>query len=221
MSNATQTQPLFGAAAARVLPTLACIGKVVSVGAPTLTKPNPETGIQYVMYNIGIQGFGASRNSKVNFMIRPEWLVPGFDPGSFESIDGGKGLEFMYGRHIARRGDVSTLQGLVGCDDTTFAAFCEKLATANGDPAAIGVALSDFLIEEGNGALVGYILRQQQEKAGVDEETGKNLYVGTQYYEVNSYFTPNEKGRKRQYDKAKTGTGSAFKVQFTEDDVEA
>lgn len=221
MSTATQAQPLFGAAAARVLPTLACIGKVVSVGPPTLTKPNAETGIQYVMYNIGIQGYGASRNSKINFMIRPEWLVPGFDPSSFDSIEGGKGLEFMYGRHIARRGDTSTLQGLVGGDNDTFAAFCEKLAAANGDPAGIGTALSEFLIEEGNGSLFGYVLRQQQEKAGVDEETGKNTYVGTQYYEVSSFFTPNEKGRKRQYDKASATSNGSFKVQFTEDDVPA
>jgi hypothetical protein len=218
--TATETQPIFGAAAAREMPTLACIGRVVGIDAPKETKGENEFGIKYHMYNIHLEGYGAGRKAKINFMIRPEWLIPGFNPATFESVEGGKGMEFMYGKHVSRRNDISTLQGLVGCNDEAFNVFCQALASAEGDPQGIYAVLQDILVEQGYGALVGYVLKQGREKGGFDED-GKQLYLPTAFYEINNFFNPNEKGRASQYKRAEGSTGGKFKVQFTEDDIPA
>ena len=228
MSTATETQPVFGEVAARALPALACIGKVVKVEVPTETKGGEDgTGVKYLMYNIHLEGYGAGRKARVNLMIRPEWLHQSFNPSSFAEIEGGSSMEFLYAKAIAQRGQISILQGLVGvskADDPRWGAFCSALMSANGEPMEIHAVLQDWLIEQENGNFVGYILKQQREKAGFDED-GKQLYTPTQYYEVNGFFEPNEKGRKAQYDRAdRTAGGTAdrtFKVQFTEDDVPA
>lgn len=221
MATATTTQPTFAEASAREMPTLSCIGKVVSVSEPKETQKN-DKGINYIQYDIALEGYGASRNMVVRMRVRPEWFTPGFKPGSFKEIDGGTGLEFFYGKNIAQKGSISTLQGLVGArnaQEEGFALFAAALFATEGDPVKLGEALSNYLIEEGNGSLVGYVLKQQQEKAGVDEETGKNVYTKTQFYEVGNWFVPDEKGRKSQYTRAEKSEDGSFRVSFTEDDV--
>jgi hypothetical protein len=208
---------------ARELPTLACIGRVTKIEEPKATKVN-EHGINYLMIPIHIEGYGASRGTKVNFMFRPEWLKEGFRSRDLAKVEGGKGLLAVYGNNISQKGKVSTLKGLVGSVDEEFDALADTLLTLSpGEEVPTGEqvasALQKVLIDEEKGQRIGYVLRQQREKTeDVDPDTGKPIYVLTPYYEVNEFYTPNEKGRKRQYNRAER-TPDTFKVQFTEDDV--
>jgi len=216
----TQTSG-FAKAEAKALPKLGCIGRVLAVGEARATKSGA-----YEMIPIEIEGYGASRSIKVFFMFRPDWLTPGFDPESLQDFEGGSGLLWNYERNVSQKGSVSLLQGLAGgteegLDKVAEAIFALPVNETTGGPDSDAVAdvLSRILVDEGQGNLVGYVLRQQQEKIGTDPETNKGIYQRTQFYEVANWFTPNEKGRERIRRSAARATKGSFFVQFTDEDV--
>lgn len=211
----------FREAEAKPMPTLACIGRVSKIGEPKDTKVN-EHGFNYVLIPIEIEGYGASRNTKVNFMFRPEWIDENFNPKTLGELEGGKGLLAVYSSNIAQRGRVSVLKGVAGGDSDAFDAIATALMGADltANPGeAVAAVLEDYLIGQELGKVVGYTLRQQSEKTDETDENGRAIYVKTQYYEVGEFFAPTERNRERQYKRAKTAEEGKFKVLFTEDDV--
>jgi hypothetical protein len=213
---------MFAKASVRKKPTVACIGYVSDIGEAKPTRVN-EYGFNYIMIPIQLAGYGASLPIKVNFMFRPEWLQPGFDPESLHELEHGSTLYSQYSRHINQAGGgISTLFGLVGADDEKFNQLAEALQEvapeAESDPEIVANVLREKLVDEELGKLVGYVLSQQKEKS-VDPETGKVTYLLTPYYQVDSFFVPDEKGRARQIRRAEKTTDGSFRVYFAEEDV--
>ena len=211
----------FQEAEARDLPTLACIGRVTKVNEPKFTKVN-ENGINYIMIPVEVEGFGASRNTRVNFMFRPEWLDEKFSPRTLKDVEGGKGLLAVYGNNISQKGKISTLAGLAGTNKEAFATLSDALINLDQASETIAQDVADtlkkVLIDDGVGANIGYILTQQTEKTDEVDERGKPVYVKTQYYQVGEFFEPTQANRDKQYKRAERQTDGSFKVMFTEDD---
>lgn len=210
----------FKEGSAKKLPTLACIGRVQEVGEPKAT----ESG-KYFIIPVKIEGYGASRSTRANFMFRKNWFTNGFDPESLLEYEGGNGYYFVYGKNIAQKGSVSLLKGLVGDDDDKFDTLATALQSLPGSeteegPSATDIAetLRTYLVDEGNGENLGYILRQQRTKAGEDSE-GKAKYTLEPYYEISEFGSGDEKWRDRQYKRAERTTNGGFKVGFTEEDA--
>lgn len=210
----------FSEASAKKLPVLACIGRVSNVGEAKTS----ESGV-YSMIPINIEGYGASRSTKLMFMFRPEWLVHGFDSASLKEYENGKALEFIYGKNINVRGGISVLKGLVGADDEAFETLADSIMglpidekVGGPNPAQVADVLREFLIENEKGARIGYTLKQQRTKVGTNDE-GKPIYKDEPYYEVSEFWVADEKGRDRQFKRAQKDSSGNFKVTFTEEDT--
>lgn len=211
----------FSSTEAKKLAKLTCIGRVQSVGECKVSNSG-----KYLTIPIEIEGYGASRSIRVWFTFQPEWLTNGFKTESFREYgDEGKKMEKVFASNIQQDGAISLLQGLTGGTKEgleKLAAVIQALPINEevGGPTGSDVAdaLREYLVDEENGALVGYVLSQQRNFVGVDPDTNKGIYKNTPYYEVNTYFVPDEKGRKRQVAAAARAAKGTHYVQFSEDD---
>ena len=217
----------FAKAEAKKLPGLGCIGRVQSVGEAKESKPKGEaTSGNYMVVPIEIEGYGASRSIRVHFLYRPEWFAEGFDSNTLLELDGGTGFEFVYGTNFGRDGQIGLLQGLTGGTEAGLDALAARIQalpldadTGGPSPEDVAATLEDVLVNEEAGKLVGYVLKQQQTKTGVNPDTGKMTYANTPFYEVDQWFVPNDKGRARVQKRAAKASKGTFFVQFTDEDV--
>lgn len=209
----------FKDTSARKMPTLACLGRVQEVEEAAASKSG-----NYIMVPIKIEGYGASRSTRTQFMYRADWLDPNFNPESLLQFEGGNGLYFVYGKNINQKGQISTLKGVVGAKEEPFEALSSQLQALPGvgtedgpKPEDVAATLRTFLVDEGNGEF-GYILRQQRTKAGEDAE-GKPVYTFEPYYEIAEFGSGDEKWREKQYKRAERTPNGSFRVCFTEEDA--
>lgn len=200
-----QTLNLFARPEASEKPSLICVGTVTAVEEAKLTKPNPDTGINYIMARVTLTPLGAGRTIKENLLFRPEWLDPSFNPASFKSMgDAGRGPAFVYASTIIGadgNNRLSKLEGLAGSPEA-FSRLASLLLGLPKDEKGVPSledltgTLTNFFLEDNQGVQIGYVLRQATQKAvGVDEETGepKTVKVLTDNYEVGQYFYPTSK----------------------------
>lgn len=210
-----------------------CVGVISELSELKLTAPkndangNPKT--QYLMLPFKIKPLASGQASRGQVLLRPEWIVPGFNPTEeFDTdSDAGKSALRVYQSNIkapkARQGStqaISQLAGLCGTEErwNTLAGKLLGLgieSTAPGYINALNKIFQDFLFPNGAAAktvdgddiAVGYKLVQQREK---NEETGK--YEDRSGYQLGEFFYPTDAVvDKLREDAAEKGT---FKVGF-------
>ena len=231
----------FKSAQAAEKPKLACVGRLSGLGDTGFT----DSG-DYIKLQILIDGYGASQNARLTFLYRPEWFVPGFDPSSYEGVEGVSEAEAkrlksylgVYRRNIAEQDATSTLLGLCGGDEEAYNELATKLFSLDLQslidqgvegvkqiPEVVKTAIAEFFDnQDAAGKRIGYILQQQSRKTDEVDENGKNIYVRGQYYEIgdgfgnSGFYVPDEKGRKRMASRAAKAQGK-FRVCFTDEDI--
>lgn len=191
------------------MPRLTCIGRVEDMTAPKLGP----SGAYYNM-RVTIKGIsGASKNITTNFLFRPEWFNPDFDPAQFDQmvIDNHtpeesarivKMFKRNYDALLGAKGSNRTgqLPALCGSEeafnelDAVRNAAYAKRSTSSGFTAEeVGEFIKGFVM--GQGATFLYTLRQQTEKTDEVGEDGKQVYIRTENYEVDRWDYNTEKTR--------------------------
>ena len=209
----------FAKTSAQKKPSLACIGRVIDVGEAAATKSG-----DYYLVPIEIEGYGAARSTKTNFMFRGDWFGSKFNPESLLKIDGGSSLYFVFGKNIDQNGSTSVLRGIAGKSEN-FDKLAGELQALPGvedgeiDPVQVSDTLRRVLVDEGLGNLVGYVLSQKKEDTGEVDENGNRIKILTPYYEIKEFAEPTQKWRDRQKKRAAANTDNSFRVTFTEDDI--
>ncbi len=195
----------FQDVSAQRLPTLVCTGYVSKIGE----GKESSTG-KYNVNPIEISGYGGSRNTRVNFLSRPDWFASEdgyalFRPATLEKMEGGNSILFVYRKNVkAGEGDSpSVLQGLAVTEEN-FEELSVAMLSApgiDGDESAqvIEQVLKDFLIaKDGQEPTeIGYILKQKSVKSDEVDEEGKPVYILENKYEVDSWWAPTAKNKKR------------------------
>lgn len=172
---------------AGIMPTLFCVGRIGKVENAKVSKSE-----NYITVPMELMGQGAGRNQKFWFTFRPEWFSFDFDPST---LDGKAGYPLLvYSSNIANEKGLSVLEGLAGSNEN-FCDLCESLAALpfdENDEAGYLKAVTNVFKDFQNNVnpLIGYVLVQQTEKDGVDEN-GKTKYVRKNGYDV-SFFYPTE-----------------------------
>ena len=234
MSTATFAKP-----EAAPKPTTANFGRVAEILEPRLTEqkynddgsPKPR----YINQEIRIEGYGASDSLRVYLLYRQEWLTPGFRPNELKKCQNGEGLFRMYGQNIAMRendkGDVSNLQGLVGCDPKKFDELAgailnlpqipldEEQTVFGPSTDDVKAVLQHYLIDEGYGSKLIYTIRQRKEKSDqIDPETGRPVWENTKYTELERWYPAVgeafEKTLKRLTKRAEKAAEGTFLMRF-------
>ncbi len=217
----------FRKAPAPKLPTLVCTGYVSVVGE----GKESEKGV-YNVNPVEINGYGGSRNTKVQILTRPEWFSldasgnPDFRPDQITD----NGMAFVYRKNIAAVDGISNLRGLAG-NEERYAALSNLLFAAEGIAGdtsfnAIQNVLESFLIPaEGEDSVeIGYVLKQKRTKTEDLDENGKNIYLLENKYEVSDFFEATDENKKKYRKSAeksaekadKARTPYTFKVCFDE-----
>lgn len=209
----TETLLTFQAASAPALPRLVCVGSVTEVGEGHVSRSQ-----KYVVQPIKIAPEGTGRGITYNLLYRPEWMRPGFDPKNLtadiseddaEAMAEAKSMESVYRRHIHVRNGISALRGMSGSDEA-FATLSNRLLTLEEvSIPAVQEVLHTFFTEDNEGVLFGYVLKQQQSKTDeIDPDTGRNVYVPENRYEVDHFFDFSEKALRsyqKRAEKSKSG----------------
>lgn len=200
MSTATQTKIGFNTPDAEKLPKIACVGVVEEFGEGKLTQSQ-----QYLIHQIRVKGNGANRNTRTNFMYRPDWLTQDFQPNSLKELTE-TGPLFVYQKNIiGPKGSnkLSALQGLAGTEERFVEVSTRLLAIQAGGlleaedlASQVQAVLHQFLLVEGEDVLIGYEMQQKTEDTGERDEKGKKIKVLVDGYELGSYFYPTEKNLK-------------------------
>ena len=213
MSEDTQQLLSFQEASAADMPRRVCVGTVGEVGEPHPSKNEKNPG-RYIVQPISIDPMGSGTAITVYFLYRPEWLQPGFNPRSIadqfdDSPEGKKdaeGVLSVYRSNIAGKGSISTLRGLCGSEEA-FTKLAHRLLSLEdtSNMEAVADVLRTFFSEDNQGVMIGYVLQQQSTKTDeVDPDTGKNVYVKENRYQIarkNGWFEYSEKAIER-YKKA-------------------
>lgn len=174
---------------AGIMPTLFCVGTLGKVENAKVSKSE-----NYITVPMEFMGKGAGRNQKFWFTFRPEWFNFDFDPSV---LDGKEGYPLLvYSSNIANDKGLSVLQGLAGSEDN-YMNLCESLAAIEFNPddeegylKAVTLVFKNFQADVN--PLIGYVLVQQTEKDGVDEN-GKAKYVRKNGYDVSFFYPTDEK----------------------------
>lgn len=219
---------VFNEASAGKKPTLVCTGYVSKVD-----ETHPAKSGNYNVTPIHINGIGASLNTTVYLLTRPEWFEvdgdgrPSFKPNDLAKVEGGNAMLFVYRKNIAGRGTVSNLLGIAG-NQERYEDLANTLLTTDGvnedDGAVVTHVLTDKLVaKEGTEAFkVGYVLQQQRTKTDEVNEEGKHEYLLENRYEIKDFFEITEEALKK-YRKAaeksakkaqETGVPVTFKTAF-------
>jgi len=195
MSTAVEGLLSFREAAAADMPKLVCVGYVDAVGDGKVS----ESG-KYIVQPISLAAYGAGRRARVNFLYRPEWIVPAFDPNTIaEMVDDdeeAKKILSVYRRNINGRGSISTLRGLAG-SDVGFERLSHRiLSLPDASIEGVQMVLTEFFEErqQSGSPEIGYVLKQQATRTDqIDEESGKAIWIKENRYEVDSFFDVNDK----------------------------
>jgi hypothetical protein len=221
MSAATKS-PFVEALVAKK-PILLCIGYVDEVGE----CKESESG-QYLVQKIHIAPVGPGRGAYPNFLFRPEWLRPGYDPKSLSSVKGGDKMLFVYRNNIAGYKSTSVLKGLSGSEEryAELASRLQGLATV--DPESVQATLKSFLVDEvqEDPVLIGYDLVQGKDDTGETDDKGKKIKVLNDRYEVGDWWFATEENKKKKRAAAaasaknlKEGERPRVLVAFEEEDA--
>lgn len=192
------------------MPTLACIGSVVEIGDGKISS----TG-KYVVQPINLGALEAGKDLRLNFLYKPEWLTAGFDPSSLEEVEGGDSMLSVYRRHISGRGALSTLSGIAGTDERFEALSATLLGLEDVSAENVQQALTEFFLGgDAEDVQIGYIAKQQSTRTDdINPQTGKNIYVLENRYEVSSFFRVDEKTIKSLANRANKSNGK-FRLTF-------
>lgn len=218
-ANSSQTSMTFKDAPAQDLPKLIQLCRVSEV-----MEGKVSSSEKYIVQPVQLDAIGAGRSVRVNLLYRPEWLRPGFDPQSIaETIDDEKeasSVLFVYRKNIAESGGISVLRGLAGSDEAFDRLANQLLSQEEVTIEGTTTILREFLIpEDGEQTLIGVELRQKSDKTGdVNPDTGKNIYIKTSGYDIDSFYDATEKNIKSKRKFAEKSNGRA-RMTFTEDDV--
>lgn len=176
-------------------PTLLCVGTVGEIEEAHLSKSE-----NYVVQPINLNALDAGRNIKLYFLYRPEWFTRGFNPATLKADQ--PGAHFVYGKNIANKDNLSNLRGLAGSNEA-FVKLATILTSITSDPTGPSMEdVTEALVEffegnvdsEGQPKKIGFELRQQMTKTDeINEETGKNVYVRENRYEVKAFFDVTKK----------------------------
>lgn len=209
MSDTQTEKRLFREASARKLPSLACIGEVTEVGEGKLSNSG-----NYIVQPISLSAREAGKDLRTNLLYKPEWFEYGFDPDTFQEIEGGSSMESVYRRNISGRGGLSTLSGLAGSDEEFERLQGILLDLTEVTAEVVQEALSNFFLDPERDMLIGYVAQQQRTKTDrTNPETGKAIYIAENRYEVGSYFRVDEKTIKSLSNRAKKSNGN-FRLTF-------
>lgn len=227
----------FASVPVQKLPGLACKGIVSEVPEVKAT----ESG-DYYMTRIKIQGLEGSKDVVLNLLFRPEWLRPGFDPikelqplvDSADPVVAKRGNSFMavYKNNIGgTNSQPSNLKGLVGGTDESLIKFAEardvmynaknsgKTAEEAEDLSSdeIHGLLSKFLLQTQGGKVLGYTLKQANQKTDDVDDNGKPIYELRSNYEIANWFVPTEKNIRGLFERAKKANPpGSFRVAFSQ-----
>lgn len=193
-TNSTQTRMSFRGAAAADLPKLICVGRVSDVKDGFVS----ESG-KYVVQPIMIDAFGGGRSIKINFLYRPEWLRPGFDPASIlesmDDADEAKKVHSVYRMHIeGPERSVSTLRGIAGSEEGFGVLSDALLSLPEVTLEAVTTVIRDYV--ENNPVQIGYELKQKTAKTGETDEAGKAIYRKENGYDIDTYWEVTDKNIK-------------------------
>lgn len=222
---------LFAAADADKMPTLVCVGYVFHIG-----EGHPSKSGVYNVNPVEIQPYGGGRETKFQFLSRPEWFAldgegrPAFRPKDLKNAEGGKSMTFVYKKMINGRNEMSALEGLAG-NAERLGLLEETLVDTpglDGDESATvleGIFNDVLIAKDGEDAVeIGYILKQQRVKTDEVDENGKAVYILDKGYELANFWEVTSKNKKKYRDiaeksaarnKAK-GEAISFKVCFDE-----
>lgn len=214
----------FATAEARKLPRLACIGYVDDAKDVKET----ESGV-YANFRVTIKGnSGASRTVTTNFLFRPEWFTPGFDPKTIQQLDDPdlspeeveklrNGIYSVYRRLFGTADTLGELTALVGGPDNL-----DKLAQKRDELYAkvnreltkeeVFELVKTFILE--SPVQIGYVLKQAREKTDEVGSDGKAVYILRDQYEIDEWGVPTEDWRKRMIKRAKMSKDNSFLVAF-------
>jgi len=205
MSTNTATSSAFAPAIedARELPKLNCLGYVGSVGEAKIS----QSGV-YIVQPITIEPTQGGKKGFVNFLYRPEWLRPGFNPASLKAEENGNSLFTVYKMHVAGTNNLSTLAGIAGSDANfnllagQLQAAIEGVDDAN-VPATVTAILQEFISE--NTPEIGYYSSQKMEATGEMNGTRKVKRAVAGQREITGYFYPGADSDKRNVADAAKG----------------
>jgi hypothetical protein len=208
----------FTAANVAPMPKLICVGSVSQV----LEGKVSQTG-SYVVQPIQIAAYGTGRDARYNLLYKPEWFTPGFDPQSYyegieegddEAVRQANSIVSVYRRNINVRSGISALRGMAGSEEAFNTLANRVLSLDEITIEAVTEVLSNFFANDNEGVMFGYVLKQQHTKTDdIDPETGKNVWVPENRYEVDRFFDYSEKaieGYKRQAEKSAGGVIVTF-----------
>lgn len=217
MSNMIENEQrlTFREAPAADLPKKVCVGYVSQV----LPGKVSSTG-KYVVQPIQLDGLGGGKSLRDNLLYRPEWFSPGFDPltikDEIEDDAEAERVLKVYYRNINGRGAISKLRGLAGSAER-FEILAHRLLSQDEVTIEnVTSILTEFFEENANDQVkVGYILKQQSTRTDdINPETGKNIWIKENRYEVDSYFDVTDEALKRL---AKAAERSNGHMQMTYD----
>ena len=192
-------QTSFGFAAAteeaRLLPKLACLGFIESVGTAKVSA----SGV-YIYQPFKIGATQGGKKSFAGLCYRPEWLRPGFDPESLKAETNGNTLFTVYKMNIAGSNSLSALAGFAGSEDN-FAQLAANIQSGieGVDDSEVMATVENILRDFTNDTAqeVGYYSVQKKEK-GAD---GKKVAVPGNR-EIGGYFYPGPEADKRHESEA-------------------
>jgi hypothetical protein len=100
---------------------------------------------------------------------------------------------FFYNKNICQKGKLGTLAAFAGSYEgfSRLAATIFEMGEDVHDPAKVYDVLAEFHAAN-PGRTIGFVMEQKQSKTDeVDPETGRDVYVKEDGYEVKGYFVPN------------------------------
>jgi hypothetical protein len=228
----------FAKMEAKSLPTQAVAGKVISVGPFT---PSKGSGGVYITGPVEVAAFDAGKGEKIYFTFRPEWFTHEFHEAvnevsgveayfqrengedtyqktNGETKNAAKSFAFVYQSNIANGDNNSFLQCMFP-DEELFekfvaAAFAQEIDAAEPDLDK----LNEFLREQFDGKLIGYILKQVQIKTEKVNEQGKAVYIKDNKRAISSYF-PVTEAKCKQLIKSAEKSKAGFQVTFNLDSI--
>lgn len=224
----------FAQAKTPKLPELACKGVITEVPEAKLTASE-----DYYMIRVKIQGIDGSKDVTVNFLFRPEWLTPGFDPVSFETLINssepevakrGRAFDTVYRNNVGgSNSQISHLKGFCGANDEALnkfgelrdALYAKKNAGKTAEDAEdltgdeIQGLLSKFVMQVQGSKVLGYVLKQATQKTDEMDDNDKPVYELRSNYEVKNYYLPSEKMHASFVKRAKAAVpAGSFKIAY-------
>lgn len=167
------------------LPRLACLGYIAKVKDGVVSTKG-----LYSMVPFEISPMESGKKAFGNFLFRPEWLEPGYNPDQMKQYDEPlcKSMTTVYRMNIAVKGSVPLLAGIAGSEDDYYE-LAARLQSIEGQktPDVVAETIREFVNEVN--PTVGYILKQKSKK---NDEGKYELENG---YEIGNWFWPTEEAR--------------------------